>query len=243
MSEYVTDPSLLDQLNETSYVSDPELLAKLNGSETDAVDAMGNLSMQAGNTAAAKLAPVIPGAVGAEVGSWGRVIPQIGVTGAKDLVKETLRHPLYMGKELAKAYVQGHSIYGPIAQELAGQTFGQAAGTLGRGALGVAGQVVAAPEAAFMYPYNMAAYEQEKIRQNPTAPGLEYNPYAQTVRGEASTQGRAGAANQMRATANMPYGNVTPQERQMLDEDMKMRNAIRKKAFEKVMGPVAPGSF
>jgi hypothetical protein len=106
-----------------------------------------------------------------------------------------------------------------------------------------AGSALAAPESAFLLPYNMAAYEQAKIRANPTAPGLEYNPYAQTVRGETQRQSRAGEANRMRALANMPYGNVTPQERAMLEQDQQMRQAVRKKAFDKVMGPVAPGSF
>jgi hypothetical protein len=89
----------------------------------------------------------------------------------------------------------------------------------------------------------MAAYEQAKIRANPNAPGLEYNPYAQTVRGEAATQNRAGAANQMRTVANMPFGNVNAQERAILEQDALMRQNIRRKAYEKVMGPVAPGSF
>lgn len=127
---------------------------------------------------------------------------------------------------------------------------GEGLKSAGKGLLGGAralgaglAQGAMAPENMFTLPYQMAAYEQAKIRQNPNAPGLEYNPYAQTVRGEASTQGRAGAANQMRTVANMPYGNVTPQERQMLEEDARMRNAVRKKAFEKVMGPVVPGSF
>jgi hypothetical protein len=100
-----------------------------------------------------------------------------------------------------------------------------------------------APESAFLMPYQMAAYEQEKIRENPNAPGLQYNPYAQTVRGEAATQGRAGAANQMRTVANMPYGNVSAAERAILDEDARIKAAVRKRALEKVMGPVAPGSF
>ena len=100
-----------------------------------------------------------------------------------------------------------------------------------------------APENLMTLPYNMAAYEQEKIRANPNAPGLEYNPYAQTVRGQAATQGQAGAANQMRAVVNQPYGNVSAQERAILDEDRMMKQAIRKRAFEKVMGPVVPGSF
>jgi len=102
---------------------------------------------------------------------------------------------------------------------------------------------IAAPESAVMMPYQMAAYEQEKIRSNPNAPGLEFNPYAQVVRGEAATQGRAGAANQMRTVANQPYGNVNAQERAILDEDRRRREMIRQRAYERVMGPVAPGSF
>jgi hypothetical protein len=69
----------------------------------------------------------------------------------------------------------------------------------------------------------MAAYEQEKIRQNPSAPGLETNPYAQTVRGEAVTQGQAGAMNARNAVANMPFGNVTPEERMILEQDQRDR--------------------
>jgi hypothetical protein len=100
-----------------------------------------------------------------------------------------------------------------------------------------------APESSFLMPYQMTAHEQEKIRANPAAPQYQSNPYAQTVRGEAATQGQAGAANQMRTVANMPYGNVSAEERAMLDEDARIKAAIRKKALEKVMGPVAPGSF
>jgi len=105
------------------------------------------------------------------------------------------------------------------------------------------GARMAGPVGAMSAPYAMAAYEQDKIRQNPNAAGLESNPYAQTIRGEAGTQAQAGEGNRMKALANMPYGNVSPQERAMLEEDARMRSAIRKKAFEKVMGPVAPGQF
>lgn len=153
--------------------------------------------------------------------------------------KEVVSHPI----ETAKAYVQTMPAFRNAPGMTTGQMVkggvGQMAGAAGR----ALGGVVAAPENLFTLPYTMAGYEQEKIRANPTAPGLESNPYAQTVRGEAATQGRAGAANQMKAVANMPFGGVTPQERAMLEEDMRMKTAIRKKAFEKVMGPVAPGSF
>jgi hypothetical protein len=44
----------------------------------------------------------------------------------------------------------------------------------------------------------------------------------------------------MRTVANMPYGNVNPQERNILEQDRMMRENIRKKAYQRVMGPVAP---
>jgi hypothetical protein len=127
-----------------------------------------------------------------------------------------------------------------VVEPLGGRaTMATAVPALGRGLLSAA----TAPESLLTLPYNMAAYEQEKIRANPNAPGLEFNPYAQTVRGQAATQGQAGAANQMRTVANMPYGNVSAQERAVLEQDRMMRENIRKKAYQRVMGPVAPGSF
>jgi hypothetical protein len=178
-----------------------------------------------------------------------RPVGSIAATQAMDLVKlgqiagqitpriagEFLGSPIKSVKDLASAYVAGH----PMAGQALNTPLKAVPGALMRGL----GGAIAAPESAFLMPYNMAAYEQAKIRQNPNAPGLEFNPYAQTVRGEAATQARAGAANQMRTVANMPYGNVTPEERAMLDEDARIRSTIRKKALEKVMGPVAPGSF
>lgn len=158
------------------------------------------------------------------------------------VVGEVIGSPIKYGKEFASAYIEGHPWMSKI-----GQTTPQQAVQAGTGfAKNIGGRVLSgalAPESAVMMPYQMAAYEQEKIRANPTAPGLEFNPYAQTVRGEAATQGRAGAANQMRAVANQPYGNVNPQERAILEQDRIMRENIRKRAYERVMGPVAPGSF
>lgn len=157
----------------------------------------------------------------------GQVTPRI--------VGEFMSTPIKSAKDLASAYVAGH----PMAGRMLDTPLKAVPGMAARGLA----TAVAAPESAFLMPYNMAAYEQAKIRQNPNAPGLEYNPYAQTVRGEAATQGRAGAANQMRAVANMPYGNVNPQERAILEQDRMMRQNIRKKAYDRVMGPVAPGTF
>lgn len=259
MSDYISDPALLQQLNTDEYVSDPALLEKLNAEESELsmpteVDALGNMTQQALTGQAVRMAPdavqiagkvaaSLPGNMLSEVASLGQVASKAGWEGAKTLGQQLAKTPLQTSVDLAKAYAQGHATVGNMLQPFVGQTAGQVAGTAARGLAGLAGQTLAAPESAFMYPYNMAAYEQEKIRANPTAPGLEYNPYAQTVRGEAATQGRAGAANQMRTVANQPYGNVSAQERAILEEDRMMRQNIRKKAYEKVMGPVAPGSF
>jgi len=114
----------------------------------------------------------------------------------------------------------------------------QGAGAVGAGARGLGSALVqgaVAPESLLMAPYQMAAYEQDKIRANPNAPGLEFNPYAQVQRGEFVTQGQAAAANQRAAVRNMPYGNVTPEERRILDED-RLRMEMRLKAARKVLG-------
>lgn len=235
MSDYITDPELLKQLNEGSnqpsseYVTDPELLKQLGtpepGSamiEANPADYAATQGLISGARPAAQTAYNLTGGV-RDLANVGKNLMSISPEGLKEIVSSPI--------QTAKAYVGGH----PFVQ-----------GGVGGIARGVGSALTApltAPENLFTVPYTMAAYEQEKIRANPTLPEYQNNPYAQVVRGEASTQGRAGAANQMRAITSMPYGNVTPQERAMLDEDARMRSAIRKKAFEKVMGPVAPGSF
>jgi hypothetical protein len=98
-----------------------------------------------------------------------------------------------------------------------------------------AGLNMATPAMAFAAPYQMAAAEQERIRANPTAPEYATNPYAQMTRGEYATQAAAGAANQRNAVSNMPYGNVTPAEKQILDQD-RINMAIRLRAAKKVLG-------
>lgn len=271
MSEYINDPELLKQLNEgmetksssappTEYVADPELLQQLGTPPQSLQPEVSSQDYRQGYIAQAATTPIIGGPqlqnAPALTRPFGPVAPvQMGSAGMKqgiapfvasDLANvagttaknATLGHALELikkegltgaGAEFAKAVLH------PFTE----QTLTGAAKNIGRGLV----QGLTAPENLMTLPYNMAAYEQEKIRQNPNAPGLQNNPYAQTVRGEASTQGRAGSANQMRATANMPYGNVTPEEKRILDEDAKMRQLIRRKAFEKVMGPIAPGSF
>ena len=112
------------------------------------------------------------------------------------------------------------------------QTYKNIAGKVGMAAM--------APENILTAPYAMAGYEQAKIRQNPTAPEYEYNPYAQAYRGQFATQGAAGAANRRQAIASQQYGGLTAEQQAMLEQD-KIDQAIRRKAASKVLGPIAPG--
>lgn len=152
-------------------------------------------------------------------------------------VGEAIKEPWKTATGAVGAYVEGHPVLGQITSA----TPKQAVGALAQGARNLGGALVqgaVAPESLFMLPYQMAAYEQEKIRQNPNAPGLENNPYAQTVRGEYATQGQAGAANARRAVVNAPFGNVTPAERAILEEDRqrKLQMMMQYEAARKVLG-------
>lgn len=154
------------------------------------------------------------------------------------VVGEMLGSPVKYGKELASAYIEGHPWAGQamnMTPRQAVQGAGNFARNLGSGL--VAGAV--APESLMALPYQAAAYEQEKIRQNPTAPEYATNPYAQMYRGEAPTQGAAGAMNRRNAIAGQQYGGVTPEEQSVLQQDA-LNRAIRLKAAQKVLAPVAP---
>ena len=114
----------------------------------------------------------------------------------------------------------------------------QGAGMLGAGARGVGSALVSgavAPESAVMMPYQMAAYEQEKIRANPNAPEYATNPYAMAFRGQAPTQRAAGAMNQRTALVNQQYGGLTPQEQAILEKD-RLNMMMRLQAAKKVLG-------
>lgn len=99
-----------------------------------------------------------------------------------------------------------------------------------------AGGMLTAPENLMLAPYQMAAREAQQIRANPEAPGLERQPYAMTVRGEMPTQGAAAAANVRRGIVNRPFGNVTPEERALLEEERqrKLKNAIQLEAASRI---------
>jgi hypothetical protein len=119
-------------------------------------------------------------------------------------------------------------------------TFGEMAkpSNIGRGVM-AAGRGLAsmalAPEVALQAPYQMAAYEQEKIRANPNAPQYRTTPYAQQYRGEAPTQGAAGAMNQRRAVAGQQYGGISAEDQARLEDD-KMKRMIRYAALKKALG-------
>lgn len=146
-----------------------------------------------------------------------------------------------------------HGLTGSVAEfgkailhPFANTTLTQAAKNLGSGlAYGLA-----APENAFSAPYQMAAYEQDRIRANPQGPltnnnlitgkpqvvdTLQNNPYAQQVRGEAPTQGAAGALNQRRAVAGQQYGGLSAEDQARLEEDQAQR-MIRYVALKKALG-------
>lgn len=141
---------------------------------------------------------------------------------------EVITHPV----RTLQAYVQGHP--------MANTPIRQIAGGIGKNIAGAAIQGAMAPENILMAPYMMAGYEQAKIRENPVAPEYATNPYAQMYRGEFPTQGAAGAANRRQAIAGQQYGGLTADEQAILEQD-RMDQAIRRKAFNKAMGPVAPG--
>jgi hypothetical protein len=129
-----------------------------------------------------------------------------------EVAAELAKNPI----DVAKAYIQGHPWYGEMKS-----IPGRAAGFAGRTVAGA----LTAPESAALLPYNMAAYEQARIRANPTAPEYASNPYAMTVRNEAPTQAAAGAINQRLALMGQRYGGITPEQQQILQQDRQRQAA------------------
>lgn len=218
---------------------DSEIISYLsNGQQTEAPQPKptGNVAPQALGIAR-ELAPVVPEGM------------QAAKQGVKNAVGFVANRPLTKTIADIGGIMHTGVPYGMAKDAIfgTGPTLGETLNTVKSGAgklasgVGRVGGAVArglmAPESAFLMPYQMAAYEQEKIRQNPNAPGLEYNPYAQTVRGEYDTQGQAGAANARRAVINAPYGNVTAEERRILDEDRKrkMQMAVQMEAARRII--------
>lgn len=214
--------------------SDADISAFLNGQASTA-DASVNLAPQAVSAVrgalpeTANIAQQVKG-LDAAKGATANIRDAIKVGGMlTDMpMGEYMQNPIKNTAKLAGAYVAGH----PYTQALGNIASG--AGNVAKGL--VAGAV--APESALMMPYQMAAYEQEKIRANPNAPEYANNPYAQQYRGEYATQGQAGAANARRAVVNSPFGNVTPEEKAILEEDRqrKLKMIMQYEAAKKVLG-------
>lgn len=231
MSDYITDPELLKQLNAEEkpadeYVNDPKLLQQLNQGIPSGAQQMFQappnpvdytapqaLSMAAGAVAPALGMNAVQGATAniRDAAKVGNMLSQMPMG-------EFMQRPVGNTAKLAGAYLAGHPYL-------------TAAGNVAKGAVGG----LFAPESAVLMPYQMAAYEQDKIRQNPYAPGLEYNPFAQVQRGEAPTTRAAGAMNQRRAVANQRYGGLTPQEQAILDKD-RLNMAVRMQAAKRILG-------
>jgi len=119
---------------------------------------------------------------------------------------------------------------------------------------------VAGPVGNAMLGYDMVnqfAENKQQIEANPRAPGLESNPYAMTLRGEAPSVAAAGAMNQRAVLSRPTPMPLSPQEASNLlqSDDQRtiniyggrahlealVKSGIRQKAASKVLGPIAPG--
>lgn len=217
--------------------TDAEITAFLGGSTESAGSP--NMAPQAASVAGrvAAMAPEAAGAVRAGVQAVANMPAQQVARGVMDAGAMLAGHPPYASMiKAATDTAAGVPVKDVISN--ATNMVRSGAGAIGSAARGLGSALATgamAPESAFLMPYQMAAYEQDKIRANPNAPGLESNPYAQVQRGEYATTRAAGAANQRSAVRNMPYGNVTAKERDMLEKD-RLNMQMRMQAAKRVLG-------
>lgn len=221
---------------------------ELSKQQSQPVETAQGFGIPQATTALRNIAPeigqVVKGAGKMAYGSAEDAVKLAKIVGSKitpEAIGYAIAHPVEQGAQLLDAYITGHPWMDKALQTTPKQAIQSAGSYLGRVGSGlVAGAVD--PASMFAVPYQMAAYEQEKIRANPTAPEYANNPYAQQYRGEYATQGAAGAANRRNAIAGQQYGGLTPEEQALLNED-RISREIRRKAASKVLGPVAPGGF
>lgn len=214
--------------------TDAEITAFLTGS-TESAGAP-NMAPQAAS-AAGRVAAVAPEAISQGAGAVKQFVQSRPAMQTAADIAGIATHGVPWGSLAKEAVTANASTIGDVATNVANMAR-SGAGALGAGARGLGSALVTgavAPESAFLMPYQMAAYEQDKIRANPNAPGLESNPYAQVQRGEYATTRAAGAANQRSAVRNMPYGNVTAKERDMLEKD-RLNMQMRVQAARRVLG-------
>lgn len=118
---------------------------------------------------------------------------------------------------------------GPAGSQLptpAKPSIGQRLGQIGQSLMtvGRAAAPFVGPAAAIAAPIALAAMSQrqiQEIKENPEAPGLENNPLAMQLRGEAQTVGQAGRQNRNRAVAAV-YSNTIKDavDSKMTDEEL-----------------------
>lgn len=112
---------------------------------------------------------------------------------------QVIGHPI----NTAEAFIAQHPWANTPVKNIVGGVGKNIAGSVLEGAV--------EPTNMFTLPYNMAAYEQAKIRANPNAPQYQNNPYAMQQRGQAPTQAAAGAQNQQNVVKNYATpGNPVP---------------------------------
>lgn len=214
--------------------ADIDEAARSLGGGTDA--GMPNMAPQAVN-ATKQLAAVAPEAISQGVSAAKQfVMSRPAMQTAADIAG-IVSHGVPVGSMVKGALSANAGTIGDVATNAANMVR-QGAGAIGAGARGVGSALVTgavAPESAFLMPYQMAAYEQDKIRANPNAAGLESNPYAQVQRGEYATTRAAGAANQRSAVRNQRYGGLTPEEQAILEKD-RLNMQMRVQAAKRVLG-------
>jgi len=216
-------------------------------SETGAIQTPSiSAAPQAVSAAARTLGPVVP-AAGNVLGTAAQAVMNAPLTS----VTAPFTHPISTGMGAVRNIAGAVEKMVPMVEDIKSydggaisektmrpMTIGEGAAAAGSKLKGLGGRLVQgaiAPESSFLLPYQMAAYEQEKIRQNPNAPEYANNPYAQAYRGEYATQGAAAAANRRQAIAGQQYGGLTPAEQAILEKD-RLNMLMRLKAAKKVLG-------
>lgn len=210
--------------------TDEQIRSHLAGQEstgakqmTTATPSVGSAVEQQAGLAAIKPAMNMATSQAGDLAKLGRIAGEV----TPSIMGEFLSTPIKSARDLAGAYLSGHPTVGSLTNMPLKQMPGAAMRGIGAAAMG--------PESAFSMPYSMAAYEQEKIRANPNAPEYRTTPYAQQYRGEAPTQGAAGAMNQRRAVAGQQYGGISAEDQARLEDD-KMKRMIRYTALKKALG-------
>jgi hypothetical protein len=216
--------------------TDEQIKAHLAGQEkpkgkelTATTPSISSAVEQQSGLAAIKPAMNIAGSQMGDLVKLGKIAGEV----TPSIMGEFLSTPIKSARDLAGAYVSGH----PTVGSLTNMPFKQMPGAVMRGI----GAAALGPESAFSMPYSMAAYEQEKIRANPNAPEYANNPYAMQQRGQAATQGAAGAMNQRQAVAGQQYGGLSADDQARLEED-RIQQMARYTAAKKALGNPQPGT-